>query len=329
MRALIRGALTVVRPATDDDVDRLVAWHADPDVSRYWDGETFTREQMLSRLHREDVDAWIIEAGGEPAGYLQSWWEVDMPRRGGLDGFLLPHARGQGLMPDAARVLAQALLSAGWHSLTVDPAAWNERALRCWTKAGFVEISRHEADEEHREDWVLMRFDGQNQILGFDAHAIYSALDAQRMERRLTWSQVASEIGGFSEGGSTMAPTRTNGKICYLEIPTADIPRSVSFYQAVFGWQIRQRGDGASAFDDGVGEVSGAWVTGRPSSPVPGLLLYVMVDSISTTVETVVAHGGRIVQPLGVDAPELTARFADPDGNVLGLYQEPKQSAGS
>jgi predicted enzyme related to lactoylglutathione lyase len=124
-----------------------------------------------------------------------------------------------------------------------------------------------------------------------------------------------------------MAPTRANGKICYLEIPTADVPRSVRFYQAVFGWQIRRRGDGATAFDDGVGEVSGAWVTGRPFSPVPGLLLYVMVDSVSQAVEAVVAHGGRIVQPIGVDAPELTARFADPDGNVLGLYQEPVQTA--
>ena len=126
-----------------------------------------------------------------------------------------------------------------------------------------------------------------------------------------------------------MAPTRANGKICYLEIPTADVARSVSFYQAVFGWQIRRRGDGATAVDDGVGEVSGAWVTGRLSSPVPGLLLYVMVDNIAATVDAVAAHGGRIVQPLGVDAPELTARFADPDGNVLGLYQEPNQPARS
>jgi predicted enzyme related to lactoylglutathione lyase len=126
-----------------------------------------------------------------------------------------------------------------------------------------------------------------------------------------------------------MVPTRANGKICYLEIPTADIPRSVSFYQAVFGWQVRRRGDGATAFDDGVGEVSGAWVTGRPSSPVPGLLLYIMVNSLSATVEAVTAHGGRIVQPIGRDAPELTARFADPDGNVLGLYQEPNQSGTS
>lgn len=33
--------------------------------------------------------------------------------------------------------------------------------------------------------------------------------------------------------------------------------------------------------------------------------------------------GGEIVQPLGADAPEITARFRDPGGNVLGLYQQP------
>jgi len=116
---------------------------------------------------------------------------------------------------------------------------------------------------------------------------------------------------------------RTNGKICYLEIPTTDIARSVSFYQTIFGWQIRRRGDGSTAFDDSVGEVSGSWVTGRPASPSPGLLLYVMVDSVAATVDAIKAQGGRIVQPIGGDAPEITARFADPDGNVLGLYQEP------
>ena len=120
-----------------------------------------------------------------------------------------------------------------------------------------------------------------------------------------------------------MAPTRAHGKICYLEIPTADIARSVAFYQAVFGWKTRRRGDGATAFDDAVGEVSGAWVNGRPVSPTPGLLLYVMVSSVAATVTAVIANGGRIVQPLGADAPEITARFADPDGNVLGLYEEP------
>ena len=120
-----------------------------------------------------------------------------------------------------------------------------------------------------------------------------------------------------------MHPTRRNGKICYLEIPATDIPRSIRFYESVFGWKTRTRGDGKTAFDDGVGEVSGAWVSGRPPSTTPGLMLYVMVDSVAETLEKVAAIGGRVVQPIGGDAPEITARFADPDGNVLGLYQEP------
>jgi predicted enzyme related to lactoylglutathione lyase len=120
-----------------------------------------------------------------------------------------------------------------------------------------------------------------------------------------------------------MPPTLGNGKICYLEIPTIDIRQSATFYQAVAGWHIRQRGDGSVAFDDGVGEISGTWVTGRPPSTTPGVLIYIMVDSVAATLDLVVAHGGEIVQPIGADLPEVTARFRDPAGNVFGLYQEP------
>jgi uncharacterized protein len=119
-----------------------------------------------------------------------------------------------------------------------------------------------------------------------------------------------------------MPPTLNNGKVCYLQIPAADIAVSSTFYEAVFGWELRRRGDGAVAFDDGVGEVSGTWVTGRPPSTSAGLLVYVMVDDIEATIAAVTAHGGTIVQPVGGDAPEVTARFTDPFGNLLGLYQE-------
>jgi predicted enzyme related to lactoylglutathione lyase len=121
-----------------------------------------------------------------------------------------------------------------------------------------------------------------------------------------------------------MAPIMGNGKICYLEIPSMDIDRSVDFYRGIFGWNTRRRGDGSIAFDDGVGEVSGTWVKGRAPSAAVGLLLYIMVDSVEDTVARVVAQGGEIVQPIGADAPEITARFRDPSGNVLGLYQQPK-----
>src|SRR5437899_2195932 len=124
-----------------------------------------------------------------------------------------------------------------------------------------------------------------------------------------------------------MPPTFANGKICYIELPATDIARSADFYQRVFGWNIRKRGDGSTAFDDTTGQVSGAWVLGRPPSSAPGYLFYVMVDSVAATLDTIVASGGEVVQPIGADAPEITARFRDPAGNVVGLYQEPNRSS--
>jgi predicted enzyme related to lactoylglutathione lyase len=121
-----------------------------------------------------------------------------------------------------------------------------------------------------------------------------------------------------------MSPTLANGKVCYVEIPAIDVELSAAFYRDVFGWQIRQRGDGNTAFDDTTGEVSGAWVTGRSPAAEPGLLLYIWVDDAAAAVDAVIAHGGEIVQPIGIDAPEITARFRDPAGNVVGLYQEPE-----
>lgn len=121
-----------------------------------------------------------------------------------------------------------------------------------------------------------------------------------------------------------MPPTFANGKICYVEIPAADVARSAEFYERVFGWKIRKRGDGSTAFDDAVGQVSGTWIKGRPPAATPGFMIYVMADSVADTLDAVVAAGGEIVQPIGADAPEITARFRDPGGNVLGLYQQPK-----
>ena len=120
-----------------------------------------------------------------------------------------------------------------------------------------------------------------------------------------------------------MPPTIANGKICYVELPATDIGKSADFYSKVFGWNMRKRGDGATAFDDTTGEVSGSFVTGRKTWDTPGLLFYIMVDSVADVCKAVEESGGKIVQQIGGDAPEITARFRDPGGNVVGLYQEP------
>jgi aminoglycoside 6'-N-acetyltransferase len=165
--SLVTGELTVVRPATEADADILVAWHADPEVARYWDDEQFTRDEMLLRLNAPDVDAYIVEAGGEPVGYLQAWFDSG-PHAGvhdtsvhdaaGIDMFLIPSARGRGLGSDAAKALAERLVAGGAKRVTVDPYLGNDRAIRAWTKAGFEPVAEREPDDEHSRRWLEMEF---------------------------------------------------------------------------------------------------------------------------------------------------------------------------
>ncbi|MGA9294607.1 MAG: VOC family protein, partial [Ignavibacteriaceae bacterium] len=117
-------------------------------------------------------------------------------------------------------------------------------------------------------------------------------------------------------------PTLGNGKICYLDIPAADINVSSTFYHKVFGWNVRKREDGNIAFDDGVGEVSGTWTTDRKPSSEVGILIYIMVDNAEETIKKIIANNGKIIQPIGKDFPEITARFSDPAGNIIGIFQE-------
>jgi aminoglycoside 6'-N-acetyltransferase len=157
--APLHGDHVVVRPAALDDSDMLVQWHLDPDVRRFWDGRTFTDDEMAARLARPQVDPYIVEADGEAVGYLQAWFG-ETGDVCGLDMFLIPTARGRSLGPDAARTLAHYLIAhAGRTRVTVDPYLWNERAVRGWLKAGFRPVQEREPDREHRQRWLLMEFD--------------------------------------------------------------------------------------------------------------------------------------------------------------------------
>jgi len=94
-------------------------------------------------------------------------------------------------------------------------------------------------------------------------------------------------------------------------------------YQKVICWELAKCGDGAIAFDDGVCQVSGTWVLNRPPSITPGLMLYSMVMDAAATVKSIIANGAEIVQSISADHPEITARFRDPGGDVIGIYQQP------
>lgn len=117
-------------------------------------------------------------------------------------------------------------------------------------------------------------------------------------------------------------PDFGHGKICYVIMPSSDPARAARFYESVFGWTIRSHDDGTLAFDDGVGQVSGMWVTGKPPASDDGLEIHLMVDDLDTALRAVEAGGGSVdVSASEISPEERYALFRDPDGNRLGLYE--------
>jgi predicted enzyme related to lactoylglutathione lyase len=117
-------------------------------------------------------------------------------------------------------------------------------------------------------------------------------------------------------------PTFANGKICYLEIPALDVAQSSAFYHDVFEWKLRPQDDGSVSFDDGVEEVSGTWVLDGEPMTEPGIIIWIMVPDAQAAADRVLGHGGTIVLPVDPNSAEKMARFRDPAGNQLGIYQQ-------
>jgi hypothetical protein len=79
---------------------------------------------------------------------------------------------------------------------------------------------------------------------------------------------------------------------------------------------------GQPSFSDGTGHVIGRWVTDQAVTGTDGLRAYVYVADVDGTLAAVTAHGGQVVAPPYPEGTLRVALFADPAGNVLGVWQE-------
>ena len=138
----LRGDRVVLRPLEKSDVGRIVELGADPEVARWWRG--LTPEHVLEKARGEDDDTVVfaIMSDGAVAGMIQYYEETDEEYRcAGIDLFLGTPYHDRGLGTDAVRTMARHLIvDRGHHRLTIDPAAHNERAIRCYEKAGFKPV---------------------------------------------------------------------------------------------------------------------------------------------------------------------------------------------
>lgn len=135
-RVELRGARVVLRPLEERDVTPLLAFAREPEVAPWWPRV----DEAYLRAHLGE--AFAIEHDGDLAGYAEVWEELDPEyRHAGIDLFLGGAYQGRGLGGDAVLALARHLVhDRGHHRLVIDPAADNERAIRCYERVGFRRI---------------------------------------------------------------------------------------------------------------------------------------------------------------------------------------------
>jgi aminoglycoside 6'-N-acetyltransferase len=135
-----------LRRAVLADMDAMVAIRAMPEVRQRWRGEDLAAE-FIDDINSTDLHLLAVLLDGEIVGGIQ-WAEETDPdyRHATVDIYLRPDVHGQGIGPDAIRTLANHLFNAcSHHRISIDPAADNTAAIRCYTKVGFqpVGILRH------------------------------------------------------------------------------------------------------------------------------------------------------------------------------------------
>jgi aminoglycoside 6'-N-acetyltransferase len=123
-----------VQPA---DLAALAAIRGEPAVTEWWG------DPQLDDLEPPaEGDLLAIDVDGAVAGAIQFEEISDSQyRSAGIDLFLGAAWQGRGLGREAVGVLVRHLIeSRGHHRLTIDPAAANERAIRCYAAVGFTRV---------------------------------------------------------------------------------------------------------------------------------------------------------------------------------------------
>ncbi|MFZ9278141.1 MAG: GNAT family N-acetyltransferase [Candidatus Limnocylindrus sp.] len=152
--AVLVGERVALRPHTADTLPALKRWYADPELVRL----ARHRSEPLSgdeveRLVRERFSTAqmlafaLYERVGLNEELIGSCTLANLDVENGAATFHLmigePSARGRGLGAEATRLVTRFAFEAlGLHRISLTLFAFNEAALRCYTKAGFREEGR-------------------------------------------------------------------------------------------------------------------------------------------------------------------------------------------
>jgi hypothetical protein len=121
-------------------------------------------------------------------------------------------------------------------------------------------------------------------------------------------------------------------KVVHFEIPADDEDRARAFYASVFDWELQPMlelsytivrtapVDEQTQLPTEPGAINGGMMKRTADTPAP--VLTVGVDSIDEALKKIEAEGGNTVRPrTEIPGMGAYAYFKDPDGNVLGLWE--------
>jgi aminoglycoside 6'-N-acetyltransferase len=135
---VLTGGRVTLRSGQPGDVEDLVRIRNEPAVWRWW--RAVEPDDVAADLLGGNGDQLlVIELLGQVIGGIQYSEETEPDyRHAGIDIFVATAAQGQGLGSEAIRVLVGYLIQErGHHRLVIDPAADNDRAIRCYAAVGF------------------------------------------------------------------------------------------------------------------------------------------------------------------------------------------------
>ena len=125
-----------------------------------------------------------------------------------------------------------------------------------------------------------------------------------------------------------------NNKVVMFELPASDFKKAKDFYESVFDWKVELCGDeGAMARTTAAdkdfnpiepGGINGGFYKRKSKADQPSCSVETV--SIDETLKAIEKAGGKMVTPKHpIDGWGFMADFADPDGNVLSLWEKPKK----
>jgi uncharacterized protein len=116
--------------------------------------------------------------------------------------------------------------------------------------------------------------------------------------------------------------------IAYFEIQSSDLPTSVKFYEAVFGWKfIKQEGLPIEYYQIETDGIRGGLLKRPAKTPdmeqgTNAFTCSVEVKSFDAIAEKILSHGGQVAMPkFAIPGRCWQGYFIDTDHNVFGIFE--------